>query len=152
MALCPCDWDCVPRTGSVKQRTSSRQQPWVKAELPHWHRPSPIAFFSFYLFVSHKSLGRKLNWNCVHINMSQTEFHYSGSEMLTIERGSLWSSEYSLSKFIKLVVRLVMSKVPLTHVIPPLYVPGLQRCHGSLMSTYFFQEAISNFYLSTGHY
>lgn len=83
--------------------------------------------------------------------MSHAEFNYSGSKTVTTEEGSLYMSVYSLSKFIRLAMHLVMSKVPLTQVIPPLHSwPGSH--HGSLMLPCIFQEAISNSYLSTGAY
>lgn len=57
--------------------------------------------------------------------MSQSEFNYSGSKTVEIEEGSLYLSVYSLSKFIRLIVHLVMSKVPLTQAITTLHVlPG----------------------------
>lgn len=123
-----------------------------------WSWTAPVAqvfsccFLLFYVFVSHKPLGRKINWNCVRVNMSPTEFNYSGSETVTIERGSLWAREYSLSKFIKAVACLVLSTVPLTHVIPTLRLPGLPGHHGSSMPPYCFQEALSNSYPSTRDY
>lgn len=97
-------------------------------------------FLLLYVFVSHKPLGRKINWNCVRVNMSLTEFNYSGSETVTIERGSLWAREYSLSKFIKAVACLVLSTVPLTHVIPTLRLPGLPGRHGSSMPPTAFKK------------
>lgn len=143
--------DCVLGTSSVKQRGQQRAQPRVKLSCPGG-AGLQLLLLLLYVFVSHKPLGRKINWNCVHVNMSPTEFNYSGSETVTIERGSLWAREYSLSKFIKVVACLVLSTVPLTHVIPTLRLPGLPGRHGSSMPPYCFQEALSNSYPSTGDY
>lgn len=116
----------------------------VKAKLS-----SPVVdLSSFYIFVSQITLGRKISWNCQSINMSWTEFDYSGVRQW-LQRKVVCTWVYSLSQFISLAVHLVMSKVPLTKQSTH-YSCSLACHHASLMLPCVLQEAIFKSHLSTG--